>query len=122
MRAWFLRLDRAELLAIFLVGAFLFVGTALPLAISFGVSPEDIESGRVHLSGPCPYQAEHGSPCASCGLTRGFAALSRGRVADALGYNTNAAYVYGAFWLVALASGLAMTASGVRSRRAARAP
>ncbi len=113
------RLDRAELSGLLATALFLLAVSAIPLAISFAVTPEDIESGRVQLSPPCPYKAAHGAPCASCGLTRGFAALSHGRLTDAQRYNPAAPWLYLAFWLVALPSAAASAGlMGLLVRRA----
>jgi hypothetical protein len=81
--------------------------SVVPLGISFAVTPADIDSGRVQLSPPCPYKAAHGRPCLSCGLTRGFAAMSHGQLGDAKRYNPAAPWLYLAFWLVALPSAAA---------------
>ncbi len=105
MYGFFRRRDRAEVLGIAFTAAFIFVLSAPPLAVSAWVSPEDIETGRVALSGPCPYKAAHGVPCTSCGLTRGFAAMSRGRLGDAVGFNALTPWLYFAFALGAVASG-----------------
>ena len=108
MNGFFRRRDRAEVLGIAFTAAFIFVLSAPPLAVSAWVSPEDIESGRVALSGPCPYKATHGAPCTSCGLTRGFAAMSRGRLGDAIGFNALTPWLYSAFVLGALSSSVVL--------------
>ena len=45
------------------------------LFFSFSVSPDEIESGDVSISTPCRYYAATGEPCATCGVTRGIAAM-----------------------------------------------
>jgi uncharacterized protein DUF2752 len=72
------------------------------LLVSFLVTPDDIESGRVVLSPPCTMRALFGRPCPSCGLTRGFAALSHGDIARATGYNPATVPLYILFWLGAI--------------------
>lgn len=73
------------------------------LAVSVLVSPEAIESGRVQLTEPCP-RLVAGEPCISCGMTRSFTAMPRGRLAQAWQYNRGGPALYLATWaaLVAL--------------------
>jgi hypothetical protein len=97
--AW-LRLFAFGLLATFLVGA---------LALSFAVTPEDLEAGRVVLSPGCALQRVFDRPCLGCGMTRAFAALGHGRLALAAAYNPLSPLVYAAFWL-----GAVYAAGGVR--------
>jgi len=68
------------------------------------VTPEDIESGRVVLTPPCPYKQMTGRDCPSCGLTRAFAAIGHGRFDDAIHYHRGSPFVF------ALASALAIFA------------
>jgi hypothetical protein len=79
-----------------------FLSVALPLsvmlAISFMVTPGDIESGRVVLSGPCTFHQLFGLDCPMCGMTRAFAALGHGWLLAAWGYNRAAPIMYFAFW------------------------
>lgn len=87
-----------------------FLSVALPLAvmlaISFMVTPGDIESGRIVLSPPCAFHRLFGLDCPMCGMTRAFAALSHGRLLVAWGYNRAAPVTYLAFWTaIAWASG-----------------
>ena len=109
---WVARLEREEWIALVCVSAFVFVLAAVPLVVSVVVSPEAIESGAVHLSAPCPSKAK-GEPCAACGMTRGFCAMSRGRFWDAIHYNAASPAVYGAFVFVALGAAW-VTARAVR--------
>jgi hypothetical protein len=90
--AW-LRLFAFGLLASFLGAA---------IVVSFVVSPEDIESGRVLLTPECGMQRLFEMPCLACGLTRGFAAIGHGRFAEAIEYNALSPGMYAAFWLGAL--------------------
>lgn len=113
MRAWFRALDRAELVGMLVLSFVLFTGAATPLAIALSVTPEAIESGRVRLSPPCAYLARTGSPCPTCGLTRGLAALAHGQFARAERYNQNSVPLGAALFCVSLA-GLAL---GVASAR-----
>lgn len=91
------------------------------LATSFVVTPEDIESGRVVLTPTCTYRRIFGRPCPTCGLTRGFSALSHGRWDDASRYNFLSIPMYGLFWLGAAASALVAARSTIRWRRAVAA-
>ncbi len=75
--------------------ALLITGTGSVIAVSLAVSPESIESGQVQLTEPCPALVS-GEPCWSCGMTRSFTAMSRGRFATAYAYN------HGGPWLYAL--------------------
>ena len=104
LNRWAARLDPAELGGIITLAALLLLLAAVPLGVSFAVSPEDIESGRVSLSPPCP-RARAGVKCPGCGLTRGFTAMSRGRLGSAYRYNPWAPALYSFFWLIALGSG-----------------
>jgi hypothetical protein len=87
-----------------LAGFFVLAPLAFVLAVSFAVTPEDIESGRVVLSPPCLFKLAVGRPCPSCGLTRAFAALSHGELELASSYNRAGLAVYALFWLTALAA------------------
>lgn len=87
------RFDRAERIACIVLALLVFFPSFAPIAIALAVSPEDIDSGRVRLSPPCELRAQ-GKPCWSCGLTRGFAAMARGRVADARRYNRRAPMLF----------------------------
>lgn len=104
------RRDGAELLGVALLAGLLSVGFGAPLAVSIAVSPEAIERGAVVLTPPCPTRERTGEPCATCGLTRGFCAMSRLRVGDAAGYHPAAPWLYAGFWLVTLASGALLVA------------
>jgi Protein of unknown function (DUF2752) len=93
---------------------------ALVIAISFAVTPDDIESGRVVLSPPCLFKLVLGRDCPTCGLTRAFAALSHGQLALATSYHRASIAVYVLFWigtLVAAADGLRSTFRYVRLGR-----
>lgn len=91
------------------------------LAISFVVTPEDIDSGRIALSPTCMSRRIFGVECPTCGLTRGFAALSHGRWSDALSYNRGAPVWYGAFWLGGVASAWSLLCAVRDATRARRA-
>ncbi|MEZ4225485.1 MAG: DUF2752 domain-containing protein [Polyangiaceae bacterium] len=103
------RRDRAELIGIACLAVFVLCLTTPPLAVAAFVSPEDIESGRVTLTGPCPYRAKYGVPCTSCGLTRGFAAMARGRIGQARDYNPWAPWLFAGTGLCALSAGYVMS-------------
>lgn len=90
---------------------------AAPLAIAVTVSPEDLESGKVTLTPKCRTLAETGQPCWSCGLTRGFAALGHGRLADARAYHRGTPWLFGAFLLAAVAFGSRAARAVGRLRR-----
>jgi hypothetical protein len=119
---WFRALDRAELGAVLIAAVFLFAVSGVPLGVSFAVTPADIESGRVSLTPPCEYKKLHGTPCATCGLTRGFSALSHGQVRDALHYHRWSVLLYASTWLLALASGFTLLSAARRMRRLRHAP
>jgi hypothetical protein len=121
MVGFFGRRDRAETLGIGFLALFVFALATPPLVVSAWVSPEDIESGRVSLSAPCPYKATHGVPCTSCGLTRGFAAMSRGRIRDAANYNALSPWFYAAAMFSALGSGFVSWSCIRRLRQLRRA-
>lgn len=70
----------------------------LALVVSFSVTPEDIETGRVVLSPTCHFKATFGRECPTCGLTRAFCALSHGRLGDAQRYNRAAPALYALWW------------------------
>lgn len=80
----------------------LFLLATPPLFVGFFVTPEDLDSGRVVLTPPCPYKKWTGHDCPSCGLTRAFAALCHGRMTDALRYHRGAPFVYGLMTIAAL--------------------
>lgn len=67
------------------------------LGVSAVVSPDDIASGAVVLTPPCPAAAA-GTPCATCGLTRSFAAMSRFQLGPAVAYNRAGPVLYAATW------------------------
>ncbi|UQA61937.1 DUF2752 domain-containing protein [Polyangium aurulentum] len=75
---------------------------ALAIAISFLVTPDDIESGRVVLSPPCLFKLVVGRPCPTCGLTRAFAALSHGQFSLATSYHRASIAIYALFWIGAI--------------------
>jgi Protein of unknown function (DUF2752) len=98
---------RANLLA----SGILLVWFGASLGISFAVTPEDIESGRVVLSPTCHLKAMLGRECPTCGMTRAFSALSHGRFDDARRYNRGAPALYVAWWAAAAAALLAFLRS-----------
>ncbi len=111
---WLSRFDRAELVGILVLALIVFAGAAPPLAATVRWSPEDIESGHVVLTPPCPYRARTGKPCPTCGITRGVASFNRLRLRDAWAYNPWSVPLGAALWL-ALAGSLALaTASSAR--------
>lgn len=85
-----------------IAGATVLLPFALSLAISFAVTPEQIESGAVVVAPACTFKRIFGRPCPTCGLTRGFAALSHGRLDDATRYNRGVLLVYALWWLSAV--------------------
>ncbi len=68
------------------------------LLVSFGVTAEEIELGRVVLSPPCVLKSYFGIECFSCGLTRAFCCLSHGEFQRALAYHRLAPLVYVLVW------------------------
>ncbi len=77
---------------------------AFVLGVSFAVTPEDIEQGRVVLSPTCNYKRLFGRECPTCGMTRAFCALSHGRLDDAWRYNRAAPALYALWWAGAAAA------------------
>lgn len=104
------------------VASFVFLVPAVPLAISIVVSPEAIERGDVQLSPPCPTLLATGEECPTCGMTRGFTAMSRLRVGDAIAYNAGAPWLYLLCWIVLLASGSLLARLGAEIVRRQRRP
>lgn len=98
------------LLSLLLLGA---------LALSFAFTPEDIESGRVWLSPTCTFKRLTGWECLGCGLTRGFCALSHGRLGEALDYNRLTPIFYLGFWMGGLSSLWALRTAVLDRLRAA---
>lgn len=98
-----------------------FAPLALALAISFAVTPDDIDSGRVVLTPACPWSRLLRAPCPTCGLTRAFSALSHGDLDDARGHHRGALPVYALFWLGAAASAIVALRSAIRLARAGAA-
>ena len=74
------------------------------LLVSFMVTPDDIEAGRVVLSPPCAARLLFGVDCPICGLTRAFCAMSHGELARAMGYHALAPILYPLTWAGALVS------------------
>lgn len=87
--------------AVGLASALLLAVLGLPLAVSFAVAPEDVESGRVVLSPGCHFKAVFGRECPTCGMSRAFCALSHGRAGDARRYNRAAPALYALWWAAA---------------------
>lgn len=87
-----------------LLGVWLFVAflATAPVVTAFFVTPEDIESGRVVLTPPCPYKRLTGRDCPSCGLTRAFAAIGHERFDDAFHFHRGSLAVFAIASAVAL--------------------
>ncbi len=113
------RTDAIGRLIAFALALALFGGS---LGLSFFVSPEDLDSGRVALSPTCTTKRLFGKECPTCGLTRAFSALSHGRLRQSLEYNRAAPVVYGAFWLGALVSFGFVARAGMDLRRIGQSP
>jgi len=100
--------------------AVLVCGLSMMVAVSFLVDPNDIESGKVFLSPTCPTKSLFGRECPTCGMTRGFAALSHGRFTEAMRYNRASPFAYGLTW-AGIAWGMVGLAKSVRAMRRAEA-
>ena len=61
----------------------------LVLGLSLGLSPGEMDSGPVL----CPFRTATGMPCAGCGVTRAFVAISHGHFLHAVQYN-----LFSPFW------------------------
>ncbi len=72
------------------------------LAASFVLSPEGLSEGRYGFVFACPSKTLLGHACPTCGMSRAFAAISHGRLTDALQYNAAAPAAYAFIWLGAL--------------------
>lgn len=72
---------------------------AFMLIVSFVVSPEDIDSGKVWLTPTCPSKRFFNVECPTCGMTRAFSALSRGHFRDAMAYNRGSPLFYLLTWV-----------------------
>lgn len=110
--------ERRHHASLSIAGLALLLPLALALGTSFVVTPEDIESGRISLTPTCAFRQIFGRPCPTCGLTRGFSALSHGRIDEASRYNFLSIPMYGIFWLGAAASAFVTARSAIRWRRA----
>jgi len=99
-----------------LLAGFLFLSSGVPLGVSVAVSPDAIDRGEVQLTPPCEVRAQTGTECSTCGMTRGFCAMSRLRVADAAAYNAGAPWLYLLTLSVFLVSGAALGAVGREAR------
>lgn len=53
------------------------------------------ESTLLSLSGACQLQHHNHEPCALCGMTRAFIAISRGHFHDAAAFNRSSVALYG---------------------------
>ena len=69
------------------------------LLVSFVVTPDDIEAGRVVLSPPCAARLLFGVDCPICGLTRAFCAMSHGELGRAMQYHLLAPILYPLTWI-----------------------
>ena len=103
-----MRLERKDALWRIVAFSVALLPLALALAVSFAVTPEDIEARRIVLSPPCAFRVVFGVDCPTCGLTRAFAALGHARFGDAVRYNAAAPLFY-----VAFAAGAVLAALGI---------
>ncbi len=106
------------------IDLWLYLGLLVPLVgvlgLSFVVTPEDIETGRIVLSPECLMKRWLGHDCPTCGLTRAFTALSHARLGDAIGFHVASPVVYAGWWLLTIwvARSLFRTARRLRWRAA----
>ena len=87
---------------------------ALPIPVSFAMSPEEIDRGEVHWLPAGDRWHDDGATCILCGATRSFCALSHGDLRAARHYSRAGPMLYGASWACAVAF-LAASASACRS-------
>lgn len=100
------------------VAALLSLTLAIPVVVALAVSPEDIESGRVTLSPPCPIRDRRGADCPGCGLTRATAAFGHGEWRRAVAYHRGGPVVFiGALLGSSLLARLAVQRFRERRRR-----
>jgi len=87
------------------------------LAISFAFSPESIAAGEPLRAVGLPVRKCSG--CGLCGLSRGFALFSDGRVAAAAALNPAVLVLYPSFWIAAV-GGPALALLRTRGARTSR--
>ena len=90
---------------------------AAVLALSFLVSPAEIESGKFGFWPTCAMRRWFGMECPTCGMTRAFCALSHGQLAEAWAYNRAAPVVYLLAWLALPVLTSRLARSGLQLRR-----
>jgi hypothetical protein len=87
---------------------------ALALALGFALSPEAMAEGAPWSS--FGLASPHCPGCWLCGMSRAFAALGHGRIAEAVQYNPLALAAWPLAWLVAL-GGAFVLARNLTARR-----
>jgi hypothetical protein len=76
------------------------IGVMIPcliiVCISFVFTPSDLENknGMAKIIPQCMFKKLTGLPCPTCGMSRAFCSVSRGRVDDAIHYNLFVIIVY----------------------------
>ena len=76
------------------IWAFLLFQALMVLGFSIWVSPDSIEAGEVRITEPCPVFVESGTPCATCGVTRGLCAMGHFQWVRAYNYNPIAVVLF----------------------------
>ena len=71
-----------------------FLQACAVLLFSFYVSPDDIESGSILISRPCPYLESTNTPCRGCGVTRAIASMGSFEWVRAWNYNPLGVFIF----------------------------
>ena len=112
--------DRTYFRTVLVAWLMLLIGFGGIVVGSLVLSPEKLASGAYALAPACPTKALLGRPCPTCGMSRAFAALGHGRVAEAIGYHPVSPLAYGFLWAGAML-GAVQTLRTVREMRRAGA-
>ncbi len=109
-------LDVIEWIAILGIALLFLVPSGAVLGVSLAVSPDALDSGEAQLTPTCPHRLNGGNGCITCGMTRGFASASRGRLGDAHRFNHATVPLF-AVTLIAFVGSLGTTLFAARGLR-----